>query len=52
MYLPDLEAIEFLIKSKNHLTERTESDDGRVKSGLIFVKENLSTAEVGFVLDR
>jgi hypothetical protein len=53
MYLPDLEAIEFLIKSKNNLTERSISEeDGHVTSGLIFVKENISPQHVGFVLDR
>jgi hypothetical protein len=53
MYLPDLEAIEFLINSKNHLTAmNVAEEDGHITSGLIFVKENISPQKVGFVLDR
>ena len=52
MFLPDLEALEFLYKSKLHLTETTIQEDGSQRGGLIFVKENISPGNVGLFLDR
>ena len=52
MFLPDLEAVEFLYKSKLHLTETTIQEDGSQRGGLIFVKENISPGNVGLFLDR
>ena len=51
MYLTDADLLEFLVKTKDNLTESVEvNDDLSRKCGYLFVKENVNIKK--FIIDR